>query len=428
MILNHSPGPLINYYNQTGQDNIMKTIQTQVAIIGAGPSGLLLGQLLAKKGISNIIIERVTGDYVLGRIRAGILEQGFVELVREAGVAERMDREGHVHEGVELVVNGKRTRINLKELTGGDVVVCYGQVEITKDLMDARQAEGLDTYYEAGNVQPHDVKSDSPYVTFDHKGETYRLECDFIAGCDGFHGVSRQTIPSNERREFERTYPFGWLGLLSDTPPCHPELIYAKSEHGFALASQRSATRSRYYLQVPLTDKVEDWTDDAFWKELKRRLPTEIAEKVVTGPSLEKSIAPLRSFVCEPMQYGNLFLVGDAAHIVPPTGAKGLNLAASDVATLYKILTRVYETGDRRYISQYSEIALRRVWHGERFSWWMTNMMHDFGSEVASNGVNGEMFERFMASELDYYLSSENGRKAIAEQYVGLPYEDLSEY
>jgi p-hydroxybenzoate 3-monooxygenase len=406
----------------------MKTIQTQVAIIGAGPSGLLLGQLLARKGISNIIVERVTGDYVLGRIRAGILEQGFADLVREAGVAERMDTEGHVHEGVELVVNGKRTRIDLKNLTGGDEVICYGQVEITQDLMDARQAANLETYYEAADVQPHDVKSDKPYITFTHQGEEYRLDCDFIAGCDGFHGVSRQTIPAEVRTEHERVYPFGWLGMLSDTPPCHEELIYAKSERGFALASQRSATRSRYYLQVPLTDKVEDWSDEAFWEELKKRLPEEIAANVVTGPSIEKSIAPLRSFVCEPMQYGNLFLVGDAAHIVPPTGAKGLNLAASDVATLYKILTRVYETGDRRYIEQYSEIALRRVWNGERFSWWMTNMMHDFGDEVGNNGVDGQMFSRFMESEFNYYLNSENGRKVIAEQYVGLPYEDLKEY
>lgn len=406
----------------------MKTLQTQVAIIGAGPSGLLLGQLLARKGISNIIVERVTGDYVLGRIRAGILEQGFVDLVREAGVAERMNSEGHVHEGVELVVNGERTRINLKELTGGDVVVCYGQVEITQDLMEARQAAKLDTYYEASDVQPHDVKGDKPFITFTHDGEEYRLDCDFIAGCDGFHGVSRQTIPEDVRIEHERVYPFGWLGLLSDTPPCHDELIYAKSERGFALASQRSETRSRYYLQVPLTDKIEDWSDEAFWDELKKRLPDEIAANVVTGPSIEKSIAPLRSFVCEPMQYGNLFLVGDAAHIVPPTGAKGLNLAASDVATLYKILTRVYETGDRRFIEQYSEIALRRVWHGERFSWWMTNMMHDFGDEVSNNGVDGLMFTRFRESEFDYYLNSENGRRVIAEQYVGLPYEELKEY
>ncbi len=403
----------------------MKTIKTQVAIIGAGPSGLLLGQLLHKRGISNVILERVTGDYVLGRIRAGILEQGFADLVREAGVAERMDSEGHVHEGVVLSVNGVDHRIDLKQLTGGDVVVCYGQVEITQDLMDAREASGQPTYYEASEVLPQDVKSDTPYVTFSHGGEAYRLDCDFIAGCDGFHGVSRQTIPEDIRTEFERVYPFGWLGLMSDTPPCHEELIYAKSERGFALASQRSPTRSRYYLQVPLTDKVEDWSDEAFWEELKKRLPAEVAANMVTGPSIEKSIAPLRSFVCEPMQYGNLFLVGDAAHIVPPTGAKGLNLAASDVATLYKILTRVYETGDRSCIDQYSEIALRRVWHGERFSWWMTNMLHNFGDEMSVEGMDDQMRERFMTSELDYYLGSENGRKAIAEQYVGLPYEDL---
>ncbi|MBD3641894.1 MAG: 4-hydroxybenzoate 3-monooxygenase [Marinobacter sp.] len=406
----------------------MKTIQTQVAIIGAGPSGLLLGQLLARKGISNIILERVTGDYVLGRIRAGILEQGFADLVREAGVGERMDAEGHVHEGVELAVNGERTRIDLKELTGGDVVICYGQVEITRDLMDARKAAGLNTYYEAANVQPHDVKSDKPYITFEHGGEEYRLDCEFIAGCDGFHGVSRQTIPEEVRTEYERVYPFGWLGLMSETPPCHDELIYAKSERGFALASQRSPIRSRYYLQVPLTDKVEDWSDEAFWEELKRRLPDEIAGKLVTGPSIEKSIAPLRSFVCEPMQYGNLFLVGDAAHIVPPTGAKGLNLAASDVAALYRILTKVYETGDRRYTEQYSEIALRRVWHGERFSWWMTNMLHSFEEEVSNNGLEGQMFEHFMKSEISYFLKSENGRRVIAEQYVGLPYEEVRDY
>ncbi len=406
----------------------MKTLQTQVAIIGAGPSGLLLGQLLARKGISNIILERKTGDYVLGRIRAGILEQGFADLVREAGVSERMDAEGHVHEGVELAVNGKRTRIDLKGLTGGDVVVCYGQVEITRDLMDAREAANLQTYYEADNVQPHDIKSDKPYVTFEHDGEEYRLDCEFVAGCDGFHGVSRQTIPEDLRTEYERVYPFGWLGLMSDTPPCHDELIYAKSERGFALASQRSPTRSRYYLQVPLTDKVEDWPDDAFWEELKKRLPDDVAANLVTGPSIEKSIAPLRSFVCEPMQYGNLFLVGDAAHIVPPTGAKGLNLAASDVAALYKILTRVYETGDRRYIEQYSGIALRRVWHGERFSWWMSNMLHNFDEQVNNDGLEGQMFERFMKSEADYFLNSENGRRVIAEQYVGLPYEELKEY
>lgn len=404
----------------------MKTIKTQVAIVGAGPSGLLLGQLLAKQGISNIIMDRVSGDYVLGRIRAGILEQGFVDLVREAGVAERMDAEGHVHEGVELSINNDRFRIDLKELTGGKTVMCYGQVEITRDLMDARAAtEGLETYYEASEVALHDVKSDTPYVTFNYQGEEYRLDCDYIAGCDGFHGVSRQTIPAELRTEHERVYPFGWLGLMADVPPCNHELIYAMSDRGFALASQRSLTRSRYYLQVPLTDKVEDWSDERFWDELKKRLPEDVAATMQTGPSIEKSIAPLRSFVCEPMQYGNLFLVGDAAHIVPPTGAKGLNLAASDVATLYKIMQRVYKEGDKSCIEQYSTIALRRVWNGERFSWWMTNMMHDFGTEFSGSGMTPLMQQRFMQSELDYYLNSENGRKVIAEQYVGLPYEDL---
>lgn len=404
----------------------MKTLKTQVAIIGAGPSGLLLGQLLAKQGIENIILERVTGDYVLGRIRAGILEQGFVDLVREAGVGERMDQEGEVHTGFEIAVNGQCTHIDLKHLTGGKVVVCYGQVEITKDLMDARTAAGLTTYYEATKVQPQNVKSEQPSISFEHQGEHYELQCDYIAGCDGFHGVSRQTIPAEIRTEYERVYPFGWLGLLSDTPPVSEELIYCKHDRGFALASRRSATRSRYYLQVPLTDKIEDWSDEAFWEELKQRLPPEAAERLVTGPSLEKSIAPLRSFVCEPMQYGRLFLVGDAAHIVPPTGAKGLNSAASDVATLYKIMRRVYQQGDKACIEQYSPIALRRVWHAERFSWWMSNMLHNYRDMELSDMKSGT-FSRFMDSELDYYLGSDLGRTVIAEQYVGLPYEELAD-
>lgn len=403
----------------------MNKIKTQVAIIGAGPAGLLLGQLLHKRGIHNVVIERVSGDYVLGRIRAGILEQGTADLVREAGVAARMISEGHIHEGVVFAVNGKDTRVDLKRNTGGDVVVCYGQVEVTRDLMDAREASSQPTFYEASDVKPMDVKSDSPFVTFTHQGQDYRLDCDFIAGCDGFHGVSRQTIPAEKRKEFERVYPFGWLGILADVPPCHDELIYAKSERGFALASQRSPTRSRYYIQVPLTDKVEDWTDDAFWDELKKRLSPQVVANMVTGPSIEKSIAPLRSFVCEPMQYGKLFLVGDAAHIVPPTGAKGLNLAAGDVSLLYRIMSRVYETGDRSCIEQYSDIALRRVWNAERFSWWMTTMLHDFGDESKSSGMDAEMSARFMQSELEYYLSSEAGHSVIAEQYVGLPYEAL---
>ena len=400
----------------------MKTIKTQVAIVGAGPSGLLLGQLLAKQDIDNIVLERVTGEYVLGRIRAGILEQGFANLVRNAGVADRMDKEGYVHDGFDISVYGKRTRIDLAKLTGGSSVVCYGQTEITRDLMEAREQGGLQTYYEASEVALHDVKSDRPYATFQHQGESYRLECDYVAGCDGFHGVSRQTIPAQVRTEHERVYPFGWLGLLSDTPPVSHELIYAKSERGFALASMRSNTRSRYYLQVPLTDAVENWSDDAFWEELKKRLPPDAAEQLITGPSIEKSIAPLRSYVCEPMQYGHLFLVGDAAHIVPPTGAKGLNLAASDVATLCDILTRVYRDNDAACIGQYSAIALRRVWHGERFSWWLSGLLHDFG-DISVNDMDAVTYKRFMDSELDYYLNSDEGLRVIANQYVGMPYE-----
>ena len=402
----------------------MNTINTQVAIIGAGPSGLLLGQLLAGQGIGNVIVERVSGDYVLGRIRAGILEQGFAELVREAGLGQRMDAEGEIHEGIEIAAHGERFHIDLKGLTGGDVVICYGQTEITRDLMEARAECRLQTYYEAADVQLHGVKDSKPSVTFNYRGDDFTLKCDYIAGCDGFHGISRQTIPAEKRTEHERIYPFGWLGLLSDTPPVGAELIYCKSERGFALASRRSTTRSRYYLQVPLDDTVQDWSDGRFWEELKRRLPPDVADKLFTGPSLEKSIAPLRSFVSEPMQYGNLFLVGDAAHIVPPTGAKGLNLAASDVAALYEIMTRVYRNNDTQCIARYSEIALRRVWHGERFSWWMSNMLHNFGDETI-HGMNGVTFSRFMDSERDFYLRTEEGRRVIAKQYVGLPYEHV---
>ena len=401
----------------------MQTVKTQVAIIGAGPSGLLLGQLLAKAGIDNVIIERVSGEYILGRIRAGILEQGFVDLVREAGVNARMDAEGHIHDGFDIAYYGKRFRIDLNKLTGGSTVMCYGQTEITRDLMEARESSGLTTYYESSDVQLHDVK-DAPHVTFTQDGEKITVQCDFIAGCDGFHGVSRKTIPEEKRKEHERVYPFGWLGVLSDTPPVSDELIYCKTARGFALASMRSETRSRYYLQVPLTDKVENWSDELFWEELKKRLPEDAANRLVTGPSIEKSIAPLRSFVCEPMQWGNLFLVGDAAHIVPPTGAKGLNLAASDVSTLYKLLQKFYKDGDENAPTRYSEIALRRVWHGERFSWWMSNMLHDF-DETNASGMDKATFDRFMQSELDFYLNYEEGQKGIARQYVGMPYEAI---
>ncbi|WP_018437505.1 4-hydroxybenzoate 3-monooxygenase [Paraburkholderia atlantica] len=393
-------------------------MRTKVAIIGAGPSGLLLGQLLQKAGVDNVILERQTGEYVLGRIRAGVLEQGTVDLLREAGVNQRMDGEGLVHDGIELVFGGRRDRIDLKKLTGGSSVLVYGQTEVTRDLMEARSASGATTIYEASNVQLHDVKGESPCVTFEKNGETFRLECDYIAGCDGFHGVSRKTIPEEVLTHYERVYPFGWLGLLSDTPPVNHELIYAHHERGFVLCSQRSTTRSRYYLQVPLKEKVEDWSDERFWGELKTRLPNDVADKIVTGPSLEKSIAPLRSYVVEPMQYGKLFLVGDAAHIVPPTGAKGLNLAASDVSTLYRILRSVYQNGRIDLLDKYSEVALRRVWKAERFSWFMTNLLHEFPERDAFD-------KRMQRTDYDYYTSSNAGLNTIAENYVGLPYDPI---
>lgn len=404
----------------------MQTIKTQVAIIGAGPSGLLLGQLLAKQGISNVIIERATPDYVLGRIRAGILEQGLVDLLREAGVSQRMDDEGHVHDGFAISYYGTPYRIDLSKLTDGKTVMCYGQTEVTRDLMAARQEQNLPTYYRSTDVALHDIESATPTVTFVQDGKTYQIACDYIAGCDGFHGVSRKSIPAEKRTEFERVYPFGWLGLLSDTPPVSDELIYCKTERGFALASQRSAERSRYYLQVPLSDKVEEWSDQRFWDELKLRLPSESAASLVTGPSIEKSIAPLRSFVCEPMQLGKLFLVGDAAHIVPPTGAKGLNLAASDVAILYRLLAKEYNENQANAAQRYSELALKRVWQAERFSWWMSNMLHDFNDDVVqSNKMDNKTFDRFMTSELDFFLNDDAGQQVIAKQYVGLPYPQI---
>jgi p-hydroxybenzoate 3-monooxygenase len=402
----------------------VKTLRTQVAIIGGGPSGMLLGQLLSRRGIDNIVLERTSADHVLKRIRAGILETGFAALMREAGVGARMDAEGLVHDGFALACNGTSTRIDLKNLTGGQTVLCYGQTEISKDLMDARSAAGLPTYYEAGNVALHDLMTEAPRVTFTHQGEDHELRCDYIAGCDGFHGVSRQSIPAKLRTEHERVYPVGWLGILSDTPPVSDELIYCRSERGFALASMRSHVRSRYYVDVPLSHTVEQWSDDAFWEELRKRLPTDAAARLVTGPSIEKSIAPLRSFICEPMQHGKLFLVGDAAHIVPPTGAKGLNLAGSDVATLYRIFSRVYQDRDLSCLNYYSPIALRRIWHAERFSWWMTRLLHNL-DESSPHDRSGDSGRRFAESELTYLLGSEAGRKLIAEQYVGLPYEDL---
>ena len=395
-------------------------MKTQVAIIGAGPSGLLLGQLLHKVGIRTLIIERQTPEYVLGRIRAGILESGTVSLLREAGVAQRMDSEGLVHHGVEFIFDGKCIPVALSELTGGKSVMVYGQTEVTRDLMQARSDCGAPTIYGVQQVDSHDAKSDRPFVTFEKEGEKCRIECDFIAGCDGFHGVSRQSIPRDVIREYESIWPFGWLGLLADTPPVNPELIYAHHERGFVLCSQRSLTRSRYYLQVPLSEQVDSWSDERFWGELKRRLPDELAMKLVTGHSLEKSIAPLRSYVVEPMQYGKLFLVGDAAHIVPPTGAKGLNLAASDVNYLWRILTQYYQHGRNDLLATYSRLALNRVWKGERFSWFMTHLLHDFQGK-------SDFDRKMQEADRQYYLGSQAGLTTIAENYVGLPYEKIGE-
>lgn len=393
-------------------------MKTQIAIIGAGPAGLLLGQLLLNRGIGNVILERQTRDHVLGRIRAGVLEQGMVDLMRKAGVSGRMEREGLIHEGFEIAFAGQRQRIDMKGLTGGDTVMVYGQTEVTRDLMEARERAGGTTHYEVSEVQPEGLDSDRPLVRYTLDGHRRELACDYVAGCDGFHGISRQCIPPDVLRGHERIFPFGWLGLLSDTPPVSEELIYANHERGFALCSMRSMTRSRYYVQVPLTERVEDWSDQRFWDELTSRLPPDAAANLVTGPSIEKSIAPLRSFVAEPMQWGRLFLAGDSAHIVPPTGAKGLNLAASDVSTLFDVLVAFYESGRRDLLEKYSQVCLRRVWKAERFSWWMTNLLHRLDDDPFNH--------RIQLAELEYYTSSEAGRRTIAENYVGLPYERVA--
>ncbi len=389
-------------------------MRTQVAIIGAGPSGLLLGQLLYKAGIDNVIIERQSGDYVLTRIRAGILEQVTTDLVDEAGVGARMHREGLVHGGFEMLFDNQRHRVDLQKLTGGNSVMVYGQTELTRDLMEARAAQDLPTIYEASNVAVHDFDGKQPRVTYEKDGQSFEIHCDFIAGCDGFHGVCRASVPSSAMQQFEKVYPFGWLGLLSETPPVHHELIYANSPRGFALCSQRSHTRSRYYLQVPLTEKAENWSDDAFWQELRLRLDPQGRDELVTGPSMEKSIAPLRSFITEPMRFGRLFLAGDAAHIVPPTGAKGLNLAATDVKFLSQAFIDFYQDKTEAGIDGYSARCLKRIWRGERFSWWFTQLMHCFPED-------GAMGARFQQAELDYLLHSEAGARTIAENYVGLP-------
>jgi len=352
--------------------------RTQVAIIGSGPAGLLLGQLLHKAGIETIILERQTREHVLGRIRAGVLEQGTVALIDEAGCGARLHREGLIHHGIELSIRGARHRIDFQELTAKNVMV-YGQTEVTRDLMDERQAAGGPIVFEAQNVMPSGYDGAHPVVRYTANGETKEIACDFIAGCDGFHGVSRQSVPKSALAIFERVYPFGWLGLLAEVPPVAPELIYVNHERGFALCSMRSHSRSRYYLQCDASEQVENWPDDKFWDELRRRLDKDAAARLVAGPSIEKSIAPLRSFVAEPMRFGRLFLAGDAAHIVPPTGAKGLNLAASDVHYLAEALIDHYRGGSDTGLDRYSARALARVWKAERFSWWMTSLLHRFG-------------------------------------------------
>jgi len=387
--------------------------KTQVAIIGAGPSGLLLSQLLDLAGVENVVLEQRSRDYVLGRIRAGVLEFGTVELLREAKVNARMDRQGLIHEGFYIAANDHLHRINLKHFTGSSVMV-YGQTEVTRDLMDARDAAGGLLIYEAEDVSIHELDTSAPLIRYKHQGEPQELRCDYVAGCDGFHGVSRKTIPSSVLREYEREYPFGWLGLLSETVPFH-ELVYVRHPRGFALCSQRSKTRSRYYLQCTLTDRVSDWSDEMFWEELKRRLPYELARDLDTGPSIEKSITPLRSFVAEPMRYERLFLAGDAAHIVPPTGAKGLNLAAADVHFLSRALTAWYKQNDATLMDTYSTDCLRRIWKVERFSAWMTQMLHEFPGE-------DEFAPRIREAELDYLFSSDSMMASLAENYVGLPF------
>jgi p-hydroxybenzoate 3-monooxygenase len=390
-------------------------VKVQVCIIGGGPSGLLLSQLLHLQGIDTIILEKYSREHVLARIRAGVLEHGFAKLMREAQCGERMDREGEVHHGFQIAHDGVLDYIDLNKYSGGNSVLVYGQTEITRDLYEARDRQGGKVVHNAEDVTPHDIASEKPFVTYRSGGQTVRVDCDFIVGADGFHGVSRKSIPADKLKEYERVYPFGWLGVLSRTKPVSSELIYVKHERGFALCSLRSQVLSRYYVQVPLTDKIDDWPDDAFWAELKRRLPAEVAARLITGPSIEKSIAPLRSFVAEPMRYGRLFLAGDAAHIVPPTGARGLNTAASDVYYLYHALLDHFKKGDDRGLDDYSAHALARVWKAQRFSWWMTMLLHRFPDRLAYD-------DRLQQTDMAYLFSSEAALRSLAENYVGLPF------
>ncbi len=388
--------------------------RTQVCIIGAGPAGLLLGALLHKAGIDNLIVERQSGDYVLGRIRAGILEQTTVDSLHYAGVGLGVQTQGHVHNHIELVFNGQRHAIELSSRTGGKAVTAYGQTEVTSDLMMHRAAVGRPTVYEAKDVSLHEFDSASPVVRYGKGGVQHEVQCDFIAGCDGFHGISRASVPAGSITEYNKEYPFGWIGVLADVPPVSPHaIIYGNSERGFSLCSMRSMTRSRYYVQCPMTDKVEDWSDQRFWNELKLRVDDETASRIITGPSIEKSIAPLRSFVSEPMRFGRLFLAGDAAHIVPPTGAKGLNLAVSDVKMLYEAFTDYYIDKSESGINGYSARALGKVWRVERFSWWLTSLMHRFPDSAGFG-------QKIQEAELSYLMSSEAAQTMLAENYVGL--------
>ncbi|MGR3571997.1 4-hydroxybenzoate 3-monooxygenase [Brevirhabdus sp.] len=389
-------------------------MRTQVCIIGGGPSGLLLSQILHRAGIDTVVLERKSRDYVLGRIRAGVLEWGTVELLRSAGVGARMDAEGFAHDGTFLALQNRGFRIDFRQLTGKQVMV-YGQTEVTRDLYDARAAAEGKILHGVEGVTLHDPDGDAPFVSYVLNGTEHRVDCDYIAGCDGFHGVSRTSVPAAVRKEYERTYPFGWLGILSQTPPVSHELIYANHARGFALCSMRNRHLSRYYIQAPLDDPIEKWTDDRFWDELRRRIPDDAAQSLVTGPSVEKSLAPLRSFVAEPMRWGRLFLVGDAAHIVPPTGAKGLNLAMSDVHYLSRALIAYYRDRDVGGIDRYAATALARAWKAIRFSWWFTTTMHRFPDQ-------SEFDQRIQESELEYLEHSAAAQTVLAENYIGLPY------